>query len=313
MALLLLINGWDPHKWVEEFHKVDPSLELRLWPDVGNHDDIDYIVAWKPDPGTMSGYANLKAIFSLGAGVDHITKDPDLPPVPIARIVDPNLTLRMTEWVVLQVLLHHRRHLDFAAQQRQSQWTVLDQPAAPDVRVGIMGLGVLGQDSANALSFLGFDVAGWSRTPKQLDGITGYHGDDGLGDFLARTDILVALLPHTSATDDILNMRLFKQLARDGELPGPVIINAGRGGLQNEDDILAALNDGTLNAASLDVFRVEPLDQQSPLWSHPRAIIYPHVAAESDPKRLSRNVVDQIKAMEQGRPLENVVDPVHGY
>lgn len=187
--------------------------------------------------------------------------------------------------------------------------------AASAVRVGVMGLGVLGRDAAEKLAALGFQVAGWSRSPRQVPGITCFSGESGLAPFLARTDILVVLLPATPDTAGIIDAGLIAGLARDGALPDrfPVIINAGRGALQNEDDILAALDTGTLKGASLDVFGQEPLPADSPFWRHPLVSVTPHVAAESDPQAIVEGIVAEIARHERGEPLRHVVDPGKGY
>ncbi len=189
-------------------------------------------------------------------------------------------------------------------------WDPIEQWAASAVRVGIMGLGVLGEDAALKLRMLGFQVAGWSRSAKEIDGIDCYSGWDGLDEFLARTDILVALLPLTDETRGILNARLFAKLAKDGPLGGPVLINAGRGGLQMEADILKSLDKGDLFAVSLDVFEKEPLPADSGLWHHPRVTVTPHIAADSDPRSIAAYIVGQIRRYEAGEPLANVVDRV---
>ena len=201
------------------------------------------------------------------------------------RVVDEDLTNRMSEYVVLHCLMHLRAQRRHDEQQRRKIW--FDdrfQPGAHEVRVGIMGLGVLGQDAARKLRAIGFDVAGWSRSPREIEGMPTFSGEAGLAPFLARTDILVCLLPLTQATRGILGRALFERLARDGRLGGPILVNAGRGGLQVEADILAALDDGTLKAATLDVFEMEPLPPESPLWSHPAVTVTPHNAAMSNPE-----------------------------
>jgi glyoxylate/hydroxypyruvate reductase A len=219
----------------------------------------------------------------------------------------------MTEYVVMHVLIHHRQQRYLDACQRQRIWQPRLQWPAHALRIGVMGLGVLGRDAAAALQRLGFDVAGWSRRRKELAGIKCFAGDAELPAFLARTDILVCLLPLTPTTRGVLNGRTFSQLAGDGVLGGPVLINAGRGGLQVERDILAALDDGTLLGATLDVFESEPLPTDSPLWSHPKVTISPHNAADTDPETISAYVTQQIARLEQGLPLENVVDRNLGY
>ncbi len=313
MTLLVATSGISLDPWRDALKQLSETIEVRIWPEAGDVRDIHYVLTWKAPAEALSNLPNLKAIFSLGAGVDHLLSGQPLPPVPIVRFVDPDLTMRMREYVVQHVLMHHRRHLDYADLQRQRLWRELPQPPARNVRVGIMGLGVLGQDAAEKLQALGFNVAGWSRSPKFLPGITCFAGEEGLSAFLARTDILVCLLPLTAETRGILNAELFAKLAKDGSLPGPVLINAGRGGLQNEADILAALDKGDLNAASLDVFVEEPLPGGSPLWSHPRIIITPHIASVSDPHAVVNYVARQIERFERGEPLENIVDRARGY
>ncbi|QPC43857.1 glyoxylate/hydroxypyruvate reductase A [Kaustia mangrovi] len=313
MAILYLISGWQTDHWVSAMRELAPERDVRLWPDAGALSEIDYVLAWKPLTGVFKTLPNLKAIFSLGAGVDAIMADPDLPGVPVARIVDPDLTMRMTEYVVLHVLMHHRQQRRYDAVQARREWRPLDQPPANAVRVGIMGLGALGRDAAEKLRDLGFDVAGWSRSPKRVEGVACFAGDDGLKPFLARTDILVCLLPHTPETEGLIDRKLIAGLARDGAIEGPALINAARGKLQVEADILAALDDGTLAHATLDVFETEPLPQESPFWTHPRVTLTPHVASDSDPLSLTRNILAQIERFEAGQPLENLVDRNRGY
>jgi glyoxylate/hydroxypyruvate reductase len=313
MAILLAISGWEPDAWLERFRALGGGRDIRLIPAVGDPAGIDYVCAWKPPHGLLATLPNLRAIFSLGAGVDHLLSDPSLPDVPIVRIADPDLTMRMTEYVVLHVLLHHRRFKRYDASQRARRWQDEGDPAVRDVRVGIMGLGVLGQAAAAALAPLGFQLAGWSRMPRQVSGVETFSGAAGLRPFLERTDILVSLLPLTEETLRLLDYSLFQGLARDGALGGPSLINAGRGGSQVEADILRALDDGTLAGASLDVFEREPLPADSPLWTHPKLFITPHNAAQSDPKALTKYVLSQIDRFERGLPLENVVDRQRGY
>jgi len=313
MTILLAVTGWEPEVWRERFRALSGAREVRAAPDIGDPSAIHYACVWKPPAGLLATLPNLRAIFSLGAGVDHLMGDPSLPDVPIVRIVDPDLTLRMTEYVVMHVLLHHRRMKLYERQQRERVWREHADPAASEVRVGIMGMGVLGRAAADALKGLGFRVAGWSRTDRTAPGIEMFSGAAGLPAFLARTDILVCLLPLTPDTRGILCYDLFRRLARDGALGGPALINAGRGGLQIEADILRALDDGTLTGASLDVFEQEPLPKDNPLWSHPKVYVTPHNAAQSDPRALTKYVLAQIDRLEGGEPLENVVDRTRGY
>lgn len=313
MSIVVAVRGWSPEHWIDALGAFAPERRVERAPAVADPEAVRYALVWKPEPGYLARFPNLEVIFSLGAGVDHLTSDPQLPDLPVVRIVDPDLTMRMTEWVVLQVLWHHRQSFAYQRFQAERRWRSLDQWSAADVRVGVMGLGVLGLDAARALKGLGFRVAGWSRTAKLVEGVACHHGEEGLGAFLAETDILVVLLPLTAETRGILDRRLIEQLATDGPLGGPVLVNAGRGGLQVEADIDAALREGRLKGASLDVFEAEPLPASSPLWTAPNCIVTPHVAAESDPRALSRYVIRQIEAYERGEGLANLVDRARGY
>jgi len=313
-ALLLVITGWDAAPWERRFRAAAPGRDIRLWPDrVGDPGDIAYAAAWIPPASIFSQFKNLRAIFSLGAGVDALLKDRTLPQVPVVRVVDPSLMRRMTEYVTLHVLMHHRHQRLYDTQQRERRWYEHPQPAAHEVNVGIMGLGVLGRDAAEVLARLGFRVAAWSRTPRELTGIECFHGTAGLDAFLARTEILVCLLPHTPATEGILNLALLRKLKRDGALRGAYLINAGRGMLQVDGDILAALDEGALAGATLDVFPTEPLPATSPLWTHPNVTITPHNSAASVPEEVVGYVVKQIEKFEAGQPLANVIDRGSGY
>jgi glyoxylate/hydroxypyruvate reductase A len=312
--VLLAIIGWDPKGWDQRFRIKGPQHDIRMWPErVGDPAEIDYACAWNVPHGALAGFPNLKAIFSLGAGVDDLVSDPDLPKVPIVRVVDSDLTMRMTEYVVLHVLLHHRRQRLYDMQQRVRMWREAPQPPAREVSVGVMGLGMLGASAAAALQRLGFRVIGWSRTEKFLSGIETFDGIAGLLPFLQRTEILVCLLPLTQATKGILNLSQFSRLKRDGALGAAYLINAGRGALQVEADIIAALDEGLLAGVSLDVFSTEPLPVSSPLWLHPKVTITPHNAAVSTPHAIVANILRQIDRHEIGMPLEHVINRRLGY
>jgi glyoxylate/hydroxypyruvate reductase A len=230
------------------------------------------------------------------------------------RVVDPDLTNRMSEWVVMHALIHLRQLRRYESQQRERVWEDDDrQPKASDIQIGLLGLGVMGQDAAAKLKALGFEVAGWSASLKSLPGVACFSGEEGLELLLAQTDMLVVLLPLTPATRGIIIASLLSQLKRNGPLGGPILINAGRGGLQVEADILAALNSGALKGASLDVFEREPLPRDSRLWSHPAVYISPHNAAISSPQAIAALVARQIEADERGEPLAHLVHRRRGY
>jgi glyoxylate/hydroxypyruvate reductase A len=314
VSLLLAISGWDPEPWRKRFAALLPGRTLVTPETLVDRAAVRYAIVWRPPLGLLVELPQLEAIFSLGAGVDAILSDPRLPDVPIARVVDPDLTARMSEWVALHALMHLRQARRYQRQQRERMWADDDdQPAARDVRVGILGFGELGRDAAAKLAALGFPVAAWSASAKTAPGIACFDGPAGLDAMLARSDILVCLLPLTAATRAILNARLFAKLPRDGRLGGEVLLNAGRGGLQVEADILAALDSGALKGASLDVFESEPLPQDSPLWTHPTVFVTPHNAALSHPDSVARAVAEQILAHEHGEPLRHLVDRTRGY
>ncbi|KGF70157.1 2-hydroxyacid dehydrogenase [Hoeflea sp. BAL378] len=312
--ILLALTGWSPDVWLDELGRAAPDRPVTLEPDGAADPSIHYAVVWKQRPALLSKLPNLKAIFSLGAGVDHVFNDPDLPQVPIVRVVSPDLTTRMSEYVAWQVLDHHRLGPRYRAQQAARIWHEdRSQKAAADITVGIMGLGELGRDAAAKLRVLGFQVSGWARTQKQLEGVTCYAGAEGLLPFLASADIFVVLLPLTPDTRNILDRSLFSRMTKRGPLGAPVLINAGRGGLQNEADILAALDEGLLSAVTLDVFQQEPLGPDSPFWSHPNVTITPHAAAASVPSSLIKPIVAQMDAHDRGGKLINLVDRKAGY
>jgi len=308
--VLLSITGFSPQRWYE---LLSAEREVVLEPDGPADPSIEYAVVWKQKPGLLAKLPNLKVIFSIGAGVDHLFADPNLPAAPIIRVVDENLTQHMVEYVLWRVFDHHRQGQLYRIQQTKKAWHEPQQRPAADISVGIMGLGNLGRAAAEALKGVGFRVNGWSRRPQEVAGVTTFSGDAGLVPFLNATDILVVLLPLTEATKGIISYGLLKELRRRNGLGGAVLINAGRGKLQRDADILRALDDGTLKEASLDVFEVEPLPKTSPMWNHPKVFVTPHAAATSDPTHLVPPMLEQMDAFERGEPLENVVDRAAGY
>lgn len=313
---LLIIGSQRTEEFASAARALKSGLDIRVWPETGRVEDIRYALAWGPPMGALKSFPNLELIISVGAGVDHLMKDPELPDVPVVRYVDPDLTNRMVSYLVLHVLFHTRRMCEFLELQRVRKWEYRGEPAAEDVRVGLMGLGVMGIATAEALKPLGFQLRGWSRSGKSIEGVECFAGQDGLEAFLAGTDILACTLPLTPETRGIINRDLLRKLSQHGRhprMPGPALINAGRGPLQVEADIVAALAAGELYAASLDVFETEPLPEASPLWTHPRVVVTPHNAAESTPEAISRYMLRQIRRHQAGEPLENIVDRARGY
>jgi glyoxylate/hydroxypyruvate reductase len=309
MALLFRSTVDSAARWRAQLTRLTSEIEVRVWPEIGNPAEIDYALVWRPEPGFLASLPNLKLILSLGAGVDHLLDDPQLPrQIPIVRLVDPHMTAAMSEYVILQVLRLHRRDLDYRTQQEAGIWRELDQQNAAERRVGILGLGELGQDAAKKLTALGFDVAGWSRSEKNLAGIASYAGAAGLAPLLGCSEIVVCLLPLTTETEGILNASTLALLPK-----GAALVNAARGAHLVEDDLLAALASGQVSVAVLDVFREEPLPADHPFWHHPRVIVTPHVAAFTNPTTAAPIILDNIRRFEDGRPLLNRIDPTRGY
>ncbi|HKN26354.1 MAG TPA: glyoxylate/hydroxypyruvate reductase A [Roseiarcus sp.] len=314
MSILLAVSGWSASPWRARLERLLPGSPVAALGEPFDRASVRYALSWRHPPGALADLPNLRVIFSLGAGVDHLFADPALPEKPIVRVVDPDLRERMSEWVVMHALIHLRQLRRYERQQRDRVWADDDdQPKAGDVRVGVLGLGVLGLDAALKLQALGFKVAGWSATAKSAPGIESFCGPDGLRRLLPQSDVLIVLLPLTPETRGILRASLFAGLKQGGPLGGPVLINAGRGGLQIEADILAALESGVLKGASLDVFEREPLPADSRLWTHPAVYVSPHNAAISAPDAVVAAIARQIEAFERGEPLSDVVDRKRGY
>jgi len=311
--LLLHLTDIDEARWAERLAEALAPYRVVRRGDDFDPAEIHYIFVWKPAPDAFEGLVNLKAVLSLGAGVDALLAHPNLPDVPVVRFVDDDLSQRMSDYVVAHVTMHHRLYTRFRADQKAHRWSQLYPPAAAQTTVGIMGLGVLGQDAARRLGALGFTLRGWSRTPKSIDNVETFAGEDSFDAFLSGTDILVNLLPLTSETRGILNYDTFARLRRGRLDGGPVIVNAARGGHQKEADIVKALGDGTLGAASLDVFEVEPLPSESPLWDLENCYITPHIAAISNTQTGVAYFSRVIRDHEAGKPLINTVDRSRGY
>jgi len=306
---LIFYSPFNPAKlWEAELKKHVPDLDFRRWDAPGDPAEVDMALCWKPPPGSLAKFPNLKVIFSLAAGIDHLLSDPDLPDVPIVRMAEPSLTAGVAEYILLHVLRHHKDQRRFEDQQKVRVWQEHFAPPARTRRVGIMGLGVIGGEAARMLTAVGFDVAGWSRTPKQVDGVASFHGADRLDDFLARTDILVCILPKTPQTSGILNADLFAKLPR-----GASLINAGRGDQLVEADLLAALDSGHISEATLDVFCTEPLPEDHPFWSHPKITVTPHSAGDPFADSAAATVAANILRFRRGETLPHLFDRTAGY
>ena len=309
-AIAYLSRDTDGLHWKKIFEAAFGPVDFRtVKGGLGNTDDIEIALAWKPAPGLLATFKNLKMIVSLGMGVDHLLTDEKLPAgVPITRIMDDGLIGQMSEYAIFFALRHHRDIEKYAASQRAGIWKPETFVDTIDRRIGVMGLGTIGQDTAQKFVALGFPTAGWSRTQKTLPGVETFHGADGLAKFLARTDILVNVLPLTRETQGILDAKLFAALPK-----GAYVINMGRGGHVVDDDLLAALASEQVSGAALDVFNTEPLPAGHAYWSHPKVQVTPHIAGSTNPRTASPGVVENIKRLRSGQPLINTVDPKTGY
>jgi glyoxylate/hydroxypyruvate reductase A len=312
MSTLLLVA---PQHWTEVW--TGPLAEIASQMNVRVHgldeydgDEVDYVLTFRPPHGYLKTLPNLKVVFSLGAGVDGILADPEYPThVPLVRFVDHTLSREMAQYCVMHVLIHYRMQRFFDRAQAERTWRQALLPKrAEDTRVGILGLGEIGTLTADRLRDLHFNVAGWSRSRRNVPGVESFAGENELSAFLARTDILICLLPLTPDTRDILSADLFAQLPH-----GAFVINVARGGHLVEANLIAAIDSGHLAGATLDVFHTEPLPENNPLWSHPTITITPHIAAISEPRVAAQYVADGIARFERGEPLSNVIDPARGY
>lgn len=284
-----------------------PGVDVRIWPEVGESGDIDFAVLWKHPPGLVNSLPNLKAISSLGAGIEHLVNDPTIPPsLPVGRLAGPRLSEDMAAWLVGHIIADWRDFARFHDQQSDHNW----HPWAPSrpARVGILGLGHMGQTTARALVTLGFDVMGWRRDGGELDGVSVYRGQTGLTQLAAQADYLVCLLPLTPQTRGILNADLMGHLPLDS-----VLINVGRGAHLVEDDLLEALQHRRPGRAILDVFNTEPLPADHPFWSHPNITVSPHCAALTDPKEAAELLAASYTRVQAHQAPIGQVDLSQGY
>jgi glyoxylate/hydroxypyruvate reductase A len=299
-----------PH-WRTLFSEFAPNLNVHWFDDASiPPESVDYVLVWEPTPGRLASFPNLRLICSSAAGVDHITSDPTWPShLPIARMGSTDTAQRMAEFVTLSALALHRGFKRITNAQASGTWEYFETPrSACETRVGILGFGNLGQRAAQMLHAVGFITAGWSTTHKSVPGIESFAGPSELKPFLARTDILVCLLPETPSTRGLLCARTFAMLPG-----GASLVNVGRGGHLVVADLISALDSGHLSGAILDVFETEPLPRDSPLWSHPKILISPHVASVASRRARARYVADIIAAFERGEQVPNLYDPAKGY
>lgn len=294
--------------WAEQFARQRPQLPFLTWPEVGDPAKVRFLAAWEPPPGLAETFPRLEVLFSVGAGVDQF----DFAALPreltVVRMVEPGLTACMCEYVSWAVLSLHRQMPLYLRQQRRSEWKEHPVRPAGTRRVGVMGMGTLGRAALAQLRLLGFDCAGWNRSRRNEPGLRCYAGEAELDAFLARSDILVCLLPLTPETRGVLGRRVFDALPE-----GAALVNAARGGHLVQDDLLAALERGRLSGAILDVCEPEPLPQGHAFWDHPRIWLTPHVASATQAETAAEALLDNLRRHEAGLPMAGVVDRSRGY
>ncbi len=309
MALLImnLMTG-EPEDWRQAINADLPDLEIRFMPDAGDVADIEYLAFGRPNFDELPDLPNLKLMLTRQAGVDGFAKHPRLPKVPLTKLEPVGGDPMMTEYVITNVLRHHRQLAAYKAQQHERVWQPLPQVRQEDRRVGFMGYGTMAQEPARILQEIGFDVAAWTRTPRDGVPVENFHGADGLEPFLNRTDIVVCLLPLTAATDRVLNAKTLAMLPE-----GAMVISLGRGDHVVQEDLVAALDSGHLAGATLDVTSPEPLPEDSPLWEHSKINIMPHIARRPPVSQLAPAITANIKLFEAGEALPQLVDLEAGY
>lgn len=308
MSLLIYSPSSSRHEeWVEAFAESAPELDVVCG--IENvSESTKYVLVWKPPQGFLASVPNLKAIFSMGAGIDHISCDPSLPEVPLIRQRDAGMGQQMAEYA-LYAALHYQRDFDLMrVQQNNAHWNTMVSGVRERLKVGILGMGTLGTCVAESLIANGFPVSGWARSPKQVDQVKSFSGEQGLAPFLAETELLICLLPDTDSTRGIINRELLAQLPQ-----GAAVANMARGPLVVDEDLLAALDSGHIRGAMLDVFHQEPLAKSHPYWQHEKVVVTPHIAAETVHRVAAKQIAHDIERMEQGLAPVEVVDLQRGY
>lgn len=309
--LLASTDFWeDMDVWSNGLKETMPEMDVRVYPDEGDVNEVEYAVVWKHPRGILNKYPNLKAILSLGAGVDHIISDPELPEgLPIVRLVDKKLTHEMCLHSLHWVLHFHSDQYLYRIQQQSHEWIQQSSVQSEDRTIGIMGLGNIGKAIGDSLINLDFKVVGWGARPKEsLGGIEYYCGHEQLADFLSKTDVLINVLPLTEDTKNILTKIELAFLPK-----GSFIINIGRGGIINESDLLTSLDSGHITAVALDVFAQEPLPENNSLWDHPSVYVTPHIAGQSNPGSAAQTIADNIRLIEKGETPYPIYSHSSGY
>ncbi|MFN0039428.1 MAG: 2-hydroxyacid dehydrogenase [Burkholderiales bacterium] len=309
MSILFCSPAESPEPWRQILARVFPTLPFCEYSEGVDLDEVRYVLAWNPPAGVLARMPNLRAVLWLGAGVDRLLADRSLPPnLPIIRLMDAGFAQQMAEYATYAVLHFQRRMGEYAVQQQDGRWQPLPEPIARDWPVGVLGLGAIGAAVARRIAQMGFPVSGWRGREAAVEGVSVYTGEAGLRQVLARSQVLINVLPLTTQTENILNARAFSLLPR-----GAFLVNIARGGHVVERDLIAALDSGQLSGAMLDVFREEPLPSQHPFWRHPKIVVTPHVAAQTNPVLAQAQIVESLRLLEHGEWPKGLVNRARGY
>ncbi|MES2128042.1 MAG: glyoxylate/hydroxypyruvate reductase A [Pseudomonadota bacterium] len=309
MRILLHRSDGVTEPWIRDFAAIMPEAEVVVWKEGAAIAPCDYAVCWAPPVPMLEDLRSVKAIFLTGAGVDGILKHgAALPNVPIVRLNDAGMAMQMAEYVSAAVLRYFRRMDEYEVQARRGIWQQLPRIEREDFTVGILGTGVLGMRVIEALKHFEFPLRGWSRSEKQIDGVACYAGVDKLDDFLAGTRVLVCMLPLTPETTNLLDRARLSLLHK-----GAYLINVARGAHVAEPDLLTLIKSGQIAAATLDVFRNEPLPAPHPFWEEPRITITPHMSALTLVPESVQQIADKLRAFERDEPVADIVDRSKGY
>lgn len=306
MSIAIISPGRDVRHWVKIFNKLDPSVDIQVFPEFVDKDSVELAILWQHPIGILNQFPNLKLICSMGAGVDHILKDPEIPlSLPITRIIDPGLTEPMTNYVLMGILNFQRQLFRYQANQKRKVWDMSNPEL--DTRVGVMGVGALGGDVLKKLKIIGFEVFGYGNTPKENTPFPYFHGNE-LPLFLEKVNLIVCMLPLTPHTENMLNIEFFRKCNK-----GTYIINVARGNHLVEEDLLTAIDEGFISGAFLDVFRKEPLPIEHPFWNSDKITVTPHIASVTNPNSAIPQIIENYKRIKNHEPLLNQINPILGY
>jgi glyoxylate/hydroxypyruvate reductase A len=306
MGIAIISPGREVTKWKENFQRIDATVEIQVYPEIVDEASIEAVLLWQHPKGILKQFPNLKLICSMGAGVDHILSDHEIPDnIPIVRIVDEKLTFSMTNYTLMGILNYHRQIVRYQNNQKDQIWDMSNPEI--EIHVGLLGVGALGGDVIEKLKFMDIPVSGYGKNPKSDLDYPYYFGDQ-LQEFLNQVNVIVCMLPLTKDTENFLNIDFFKSCKK-----GTYLINVARGNHLVEEDILVALEKGYLSGALLDVFRKEPLPKEHPFWESERIMITPHIASVTNPDAAAPQIIENYHRMKNRQPLINSIDRSLGY